>query len=92
MKKLPEIVEAKWLKGYCVQVTFNNLQKGIIDLEKYVGKGIFKELKNIEKFKRLKVDAELGTIIWPNGADIAPEVLYQEALSSKSSKRLSEAA
>ena len=92
MKKIPEIVEAKWLNGYSIQVTFNDLRKGVVDLEKYLGKGIFKELKNIDKFKRLKVDAELGTIVWPNGADIAPEVLYRAAISENISSRLSKAA
>ena len=92
MKKIPEIVEAKWLDRYSVQVTFNDLRKGVVDLEKYLSRGIFKELKNIEKFKRLKVNAELGTIAWPNGADIAPEVLYREAVSGKFSSRLPKAA
>lgn len=92
MKKLPEIVEAKWLKEYSVQVTFSDLRKGIVDLKKYLGRGVFKELKNLEMFKRLKVDAELGTISWPNGADIAPEVLYREAFSAKSSRRFLKAA
>ena len=75
-----------------MQITFNDLRKGVVDLEKYVGKGIFKELKNIKKFKRSKVDAELGTIVWPNGADIAPEVLYQEAFVKKSADLLDDAA
>ena len=92
MKKIPEIIEVKWLNGYSIQVTFNDLRKGVVDLEKYLGKGIFKELKNVDKFKRLKVDAELGTIVWPNGADIAPEVLYREAVSGKLSSRLPKAA
>ena len=92
MKKIPEIVEAKWLNGYSVQVTFSDLRKGVVDLEKYLGRGVFRELKNIKTFKRLRVDAELGTITWPNGADIAPEVLYQEAITVKSSGRLSKAA
>ena len=92
MKKIPEVTGAKWVKKYCVQITFNDLQKDVIDLEKYLGKGIFKELKNIEKFKRFKVDRELGTITWPNGADIAPEVLYREAIRAKSSRRFLKAA
>lgn len=89
---VPEIVEAKWIKGYVIQVTFSDLKRATLDLKKYLGRGIFKELASIEKFKRFKVDAELGTIVWPNGADIAPEVLYREAFAAKSLKRFSEAA
>lgn len=84
--ELHEIVSAKWVGGYTVQITFSNLRKGVVDLRKYLGKGVFKELTNIEKFKRFKVDAELGTICWPNGADIAPEVLYREVFARKQAK------
>jgi len=52
----------------------------MVDLRKYLGKGIFKELLNKKKFRQMKVDAELGTICWPNGADIAPDRLYSEAI------------
>ena len=83
-RDVPEIIETKWINGYLVQITFGDLKKASVDLKKFLGRGIFKELTNIEKFKRFKVDAELGTIVWPNGADIAPEVLYQEAFAKKS--------
>lgn len=79
MYTIHEIIEAKWLEDYKIRVIFSDLKKAVIDLRKYLGHGIFKELVSIEKFKRFRVDAELGTVVWPNGADIAPEVLYQEA-------------
>ena len=90
--ELCEVIEAKWVKGYTVQITFSNLKKGSLDLERFLGRGVFKSLKNISKFKQFKVDAELGTIVWPNGADIAPEVLYRQIFSVKSSKQISKAA
>jgi Protein of unknown function (DUF2442) len=75
-----EMIDAVWVQGYSVRVTFDDLLTAVLDLEKYLGRGIFKELRRIGKFKQLRVDAELGTIVWPNGADIAPEVLYQDCL------------
>ncbi len=84
MKKIvaKEIIKAKIIKDYTVEVVFNDLKHGVIDLRQYLGKGIFKELVNKNKFKRMKVDAELGTICWPNGADIAPDTLYFQIKSS----------
>ena len=73
-----EVIEAKIVKDYIVQVVFDDLKKGIVDLRKYLGKGIFKDLLDKKKFRQMKVDAELGTICWPNGADIAPDRLYSE--------------
>ena len=73
-----EIIEAKIINGYTVEVVFDDLKKGVVDLRKYLGRGIFKNLLNPKKFSQMKVDAELGTICWPNGADIAPDTLYLE--------------
>jgi hypothetical protein len=77
-----EIIDAVWIQGYMVRVTFDDLLTAVLDLEKYLGRGIFKELRRIGKFKQLRVDAELGTIVWPNGADIAPETLYRDYFSA----------
>lgn len=73
-----EIIDAKIIKDYVVELVFDDLKKGVVDLHKFLGRGIFKELLDKKKFRQLKVDAELGTICWPNGADIAPDTLYGE--------------
>ncbi len=71
-----EIIDARIIKGYTVELVFDDLQKRVVDLRKFMSKGIFTELKNMKKFRQMKVDAELGTICWPNGADIVPDRLY----------------
>ena len=79
-----EIIEAKIIKDYTVELVFDDLKRGIIDLRKFLGKGIFKDLLDKKKFRQMKVDAELGTICWPNGADIAPDRLYSEIWNQNS--------
>lgn len=55
---------------------FNNGRIKILNLKPYVERcGVFSELKDKEFFKRFFID--LNTICWPNGADIAPERLYE---------------
>ena len=78
--KIHEVIAAKPLRGYVVEFVFDDLRRARINLQKYLGKGLFRELLDKNKFRRFKVDAELGTICWPNGADIAPETLYEESL------------
>lgn len=74
-----EVIEARVIRDFTVEVVFDDLRKGVVDLRRYLGRGIFKELLDKKKFRRMKVDAELGTICWPNGADIAPDTLYSQA-------------
>ena len=80
MKKIVprEVIEAKIVTDYTVELVFDDFKKGVVNLRKYLGRGIFRELLDKKKFRRMKVDAELGTICWPNGADIAPDTLYAQ--------------
>jgi hypothetical protein len=42
---------------------------------------MFEPLRDVAYFARVTVDSELGTVVWPNGADLAPDVLHEQALS-----------
>ncbi len=57
-----EIIEAGIVKDYVVEFIFDDLKRGVADLRKFLGKGIFKELRDKKKFRQMRVDAELGTI------------------------------
>ncbi len=46
-------------------------------------RGVFSPLRDPEQFARVRVDHELGTIVWPGGLDMAPEPLYEEALQRR---------
>jgi len=74
---LKDIVEAKIIEGYRVHLKFEDGVAGEIDLSMIISfEGIFEPLKDQETFARLRVSQELGTICWPNGADLDPDVLY----------------
>ncbi len=50
----------------------------LVDLKDELYGEVFEPMKAMEKFKAFKVDAVLGTIVWDNGADFAPEFLYEK--------------
>lgn len=72
---MPRVIDAKYLHDYCIHIIFSNGKEGNVDLSPYIGQGVFEPLKKITYFKKLFVDG--WTISWPNGADIAPETLYE---------------
>lgn len=75
---LPKLREAKYQRDYRVWLKFADGVEGEIDLENELWGEIFEPLKDKAKFGELYMDVELNTIVWPNGADLAPEFLYQK--------------
>ena len=66
------------LDGFTVRLYFTDGTEKMIDLEPYLHGPIFEPLRNDPAFFRsVRVDSQLGTIVWDNGADIDPDVLYQ---------------
>lgn len=74
----PKIVSAEYLEGYKLRVAFDDGKEGVLDLEGHLWGEVFEPLRDVSKFKRFHVDSDLATIVWPTGADLAPEFLYQE--------------
>ena len=67
-------IEVKPLENYTLHVTFENGKSGVFDVKPYLQHIQFKDLKNEELFKTVKI-AGLS-IAWDNGADICPDELY----------------
>ncbi|MBM4125844.1 MAG: DUF2442 domain-containing protein [Nitrospira sp.] len=74
---LKDIVEATPLEGYRVRLRFEDGVTGDVDLSAIMRfEGVFASLQDPARFRELRVHPELGTIYWPNGADLDPAVLY----------------
>ncbi|MGA8365403.1 MAG: DUF2442 domain-containing protein [Solirubrobacteraceae bacterium] len=80
MRSTPLLTEARPLDGYAVHVRFEDGTTADIDLSYLLDYGgVFEQLRDPAYFARLRADAEAGTIVWPNDADIAPETLFAHA-------------
>lgn len=75
----PSLDTVEYLGAYKLRLSFSDGKVGDIDLQNELWGPVFEPLKDVELFKQFRVDAELRTIVWPNGADLAPEYLYQAA-------------
>jgi hypothetical protein len=70
-----EVTKADYLDGYRVKLLFNNGETRIVDLSHSLIGAVFEPLKDLEFFKRFTI--KFNTIEWENGADFAPEYLYE---------------
>jgi len=74
---LKDIVEVRHLGGYRLGLRFEDGVSGEVDLSSRLRfEGVFAPLKDLSEFAKVEVNPELGTIVWPNGADLDPDVLY----------------
>lgn len=75
-----DVVTAKYLGDYRIELVFENGKAGIVDFRKFIDKGgVFARLGDLDYFKAFRVNQELGVITWDDEIDVAPEVLYSEA-------------
>lgn len=79
MTFLPSVTRAEYQGEYRVHLTFNDGLARTVDLADWLQGPIFEPLKDPAYFRRFFLEG--GTIAWPNGADIAPETLYERAKS-----------
>jgi hypothetical protein len=70
------VIEARHVHDYTVWMKFEDGSEGEVDLSSELWGPVFEPLKDPEYFRTISV-AEYGTIAWPNGADFAPEFLYE---------------
>lgn len=74
---LQDIVSVKPLYDYKLHVKFEDGAEGIVDLQNIIEfTGVFEPLRNYDYFRQVKVNPDLGTVQWPNEADLDPDVLY----------------
>jgi hypothetical protein len=77
MEFLPTVIEAEYRGGYMIKLTFNDGVEETIDFAQWLDGPVFEHLKDVSYFQRFFLEG--GTVAWPNGADIAPETLYELA-------------
>jgi len=75
---IPKVSEATHVKDFIIRIRFVDGVEGEINLKEELEGEIFQPLKDVEYFKKFTVHPELHTLTWPNGADFAPEFLYDK--------------
>ena len=77
MSEIVHPTEVRVVGDHRLWMRFEDGAEGEVDFSDRVWRGVFEPLADAEFFSRVELDAELGTTVWPNGADIAPETLHR---------------
>ncbi len=77
----PRITRVAVPAPFRVALGFTDGSQGTVDLTPWIAgkRGVFAALQDPDFFAQVRVDPEAGTIVWPNGADLDPDVLYEAA-------------
>ena len=77
----PRILGVRYVKEYTLELTFSDDTVAELDFRHRIVDrgGVFGPLEDLEFFAQVSVDPEAGTVVWPNGVDFCPDVLYAEA-------------
>ena len=75
---IPKVIAAQYKHDYVVHIRFADGTEGEVDLADELYGEVFEPLKDLSAFKTLSVHPDFHTICWPNGADLAPEFLYEK--------------
>jgi hypothetical protein len=73
----PDITEAAVVRHGVLELRFADGLRGEIDVLDRMRGPVFAEARTTEGFAKVTVDAETGTVVWPGGADLAPDTLYE---------------
>ncbi len=76
MAAIIHVTEVEVVGDHRLRLGFEDGIKGEVDFSALDWRGVFEPLRDPSYFGRVELDQELGTIVWPNGADIAPETLH----------------
>jgi hypothetical protein len=71
-----DVLEARYLGGHRVWLRFRDGTSGEIDLKPILNGPVFEPLHDPDYFRQFRVHPEYETLVWPNGADVAPEYLH----------------
>lgn len=83
MARIAHVVDVAVVGPHQLRLVFDDGVSGVVDFSALGWRGVFSPLVDEAFFCRVAVDAELGTIVWPNGADIAPETLHLWVLTGQ---------
>lgn len=80
MLMLLAVTEVEPLDGFRLRVAFNDGTRGVSDVSELLWGEMFEPLCDAARFREVFLDTGMGTVAWPNDADVAPRALYERLI------------
>lgn len=74
---MPRLVEARYVRDYVIWLRWSDGSQGEVDLAGELDGPVFEPLKDKSYFRSFILSPDMHTLVWPNGADLAPEFLHE---------------
>lgn len=74
---MPRLLDARWMRDFVLWLRFSDGSEGEVDLSGELDGPIFEPLRDPIYFRQFTLSPDLHTVVWPNGADLAPEFLHE---------------
>jgi len=71
------ITAVEYISDYRLRLTFEDASVRVVDLSAHLDGEVFEPLKDLRLFRTARLNPDLDTVVWDNGADMAPEFLYE---------------
>jgi hypothetical protein len=85
MREVIDVTDVVVVADHRLRLSFADGSVGEVDFSDRTWGGVFEPLRDADYFSQVTLDPELGTIVWPNGTDVAPETLYELATRHRGS-------
>ncbi len=74
---MADVIEVRYVRDYTLWIRFDDGMQGEVDISRSFRGPVFEPLRDLEYFKTVAVNPDPGPFVWPSGADVAPETLYE---------------
>jgi hypothetical protein len=77
------VTSVEYVSGYKLRLSFDDGSVKVVDLAAHLDGEVFEPLKDLRLFKTARLNPDLDTVVWDNGADMAPEFLYEIGVAER---------
>jgi len=83
-----DVIGVEYLGGYRLRLFFEGGERREVDIAELIPfDGVFEPLNDPSFFRQVTVNPDIGTIVWPNGADVCPDVLHERGKPASNLQR-----